>query len=81
MIHSLKSNDKRNTRYYAKHILNLPSKTVYYDLALLFLYEDMKEKNKDRKILNFCKKTIKNKKLELNNVIEECNEMLYKNIK
>ncbi|HIH2763128.1 MAG TPA: hypothetical protein ACYCC3_00440 [Candidatus Azoamicus sp.] len=79
MIESLKLNDKRNARFYAKQILNSSYKTVYYEYALLLMYEEFKEKKKNKKCFQFCEKFVKNRKLGLTNVIEECNKYLYKN--
>lgn len=79
MIESLKFNDKRSARFYSKQILNASFKTVYYDLALLLMYKEIKEKKKDKKIFRFCRKIVKDKKLGLTNVVEECNKFLYKN--
>lgn len=81
MIESLKFNDKRNARFYAKQIVDLSYNTVYSDLALSLIYEELKDKKKDKKIFQFCKKKIKNKKLGLINVVEECNKFLYAKIK
>lgn len=81
MIDSLKINDNISCRFYAKQILKSSYKTIYYDLAFLLLYEELKVKKKNKKIVYFCEKIIKKKKLGLINVSEECNKILYKNTK
>lgn len=50
MIESLSCNDKRNAKFYAKQVVNLSHHTVYYDLASLLIYEELKAK---KKIKNF----------------------------
>lgn len=81
MIDSLKINDNISCRFYAKQILKSSYKTIYYDLAFLLLYEELKVKKKNKKIVYFCEKIVKKKKLGLINVSEECNKILYKNTK
>lgn len=77
MIESLKVNDIRSARFYAKSILNSYRYTDYKNLARLFIYNDLKCRDKNKKILQFCKKTVKMKNSGLNDVIRECDNFLY----
>lgn len=81
MIESLKINDVRSARFYAKQILNSYGNTIYKDLAKLFIYNDLKSKCKDKRILQFCEKNIKNENSGLKDVVRECDNFLHKKIK
>lgn len=80
MIDSLKDNDKVCAKFYAKKILDLNySDNIYSDLAFLFIYYDLIDKNKEKKIFKFCENIIsKKKRVLLNDIIKECNELFYK---
>lgn len=82
MIDSLSSNEKKYSKYYAKKVLNMCYFNNFYsDLSLLLIYEDFKEKNKEKKILKICKKIVKKKRLLLNDIGNECDKILRKDEK
>jgi len=59
---SIEYNDQESAKIYAKKILKLRNKDIYYDMACFFLFKTYEKENKNKKKFIYKNKLIENKK-------------------